>query len=181
MCRAPRIRSEIIGVSPLSPHQISIYCIHTLQTTLHIRPTNHKNVTVRPKVSFQDPKPRSPLTRPRHILVTGATGFIGAHVVDNLLARGLAVRAATRSKQKGEQMKAARPQHASRLEFVEIQDFSQIGVFDDIMEGIDGVIHVASVCHNPPCTLPTLIPSNCYKSHSHTTPKTTNKNSSTQP
>ncbi|KAB8212008.1 hypothetical protein BDV34DRAFT_219221 [Aspergillus parasiticus] len=81
---------------------------------------------------------------PKHILVTGATGFIGAHVVDNLLARGLTVRAATRSKQKGEQMKAARPQHASRLEFVEIQDFSQIGVFDDIMEGIDGVIHVAS-------------------------------------
>ncbi|RAQ63366.1 hypothetical protein COH21_012942, partial [Aspergillus flavus] len=81
---------------------------------------------------------------PKHILVTGATGFIGAHVVDNLLARGLAVRAATRSKQKGEQMKAARPQHASRLEFVDIQDFSQIGVFDDIMEGIDGVIHVAS-------------------------------------
>ncbi|KAE8337980.1 hypothetical protein BDV24DRAFT_177117 [Aspergillus arachidicola] len=80
----------------------------------------------------------------KHILVTGATGFIGAHVVDNLLARGLTVRAATRSKQKGEQMKAARPQHASRLEFVEIQDFSQIGVFDDIMEGIDGVIHVAS-------------------------------------
>lgn len=60
-------------------------------------------------------------------------------------------------------MKAARPQHASRLEFVEIQDFSQIGVFDDIMEGIDGVIHVASVRHNPPFPFLTLIPSNEYE------------------
>ncbi|KAF5859076.1 hypothetical protein ETB97_003317 [Aspergillus alliaceus] len=85
-----------------------------------------------------------PPPTPSHVLVTGATGFIGAHVVDNLLARGISVRAATRSNQKGEQMKAARPQHASRLEFVEIKDFSQIGVFDNIMDGIDGVIHVAS-------------------------------------
>ncbi|KAE8391202.1 pyridoxal phosphate-dependent transferase [Aspergillus alliaceus] len=82
--------------------------------------------------------------RRAHVLVTGATGFIGAHVVDNLLARGISVRAATRSSQKGEQMKAARLQHASRLEFVEIKDFSQTGVFDNIMDDIDGVIHVAS-------------------------------------
>ncbi|KAJ5101409.1 3-beta hydroxysteroid dehydrogenase/isomerase [Penicillium alfredii] len=78
------------------------------------------------------------------ILVTGATGFIGAHVVDNLLARGFSVRGATRSSQKGEQMKAARPQYASKLDFVVVEDFTAIGVFDRVMEGIDAVIHVAS-------------------------------------
>ncbi|KAF7158768.1 hypothetical protein CNMCM5623_003932 [Aspergillus felis] len=81
---------------------------------------------------------------PSRVLVTGATGFIGAHVVDSLLARGIAVRGATRSLSKGEQMIAARPEHVSKLEFVQIEDFSKVGVFDHVMEGIDAVIHVAS-------------------------------------
>lgn len=85
---------------------------------------------------------------PRYILVTGSTGFIGAHVVDNLLARGYSVRGATRSAAKGEQMKAARPQYASKLDFVVVEDFTKSGVFDDALEGIDAVIHVASVCHH---------------------------------
>ncbi|KAL4894687.1 pyridoxal phosphate-dependent transferase [Aspergillus ambiguus] len=78
------------------------------------------------------------------VLVTGATGFIGAHVVDCLLARGVFVRATTRSKQKGEAMRFARPQYASHLEVVEIHDFTQLGVFDDVITDIDAVIHVAS-------------------------------------
>lgn len=43
-------------------------------------------------------------------------------------------------------MKAARPQHASLLDFVQVDDFSELGVFDDALSGgIDAVIHVASV------------------------------------
>lgn len=80
-----------------------------------------------------------------YVLVTGATGFIGAHVVDNLLSRGLRVRGATRSLAKGDVMIKARPQHASSLDFVEIDDFASPGRLDDAVKGVDAVIHVASV------------------------------------
>lgn len=79
------------------------------------------------------------------ILVTGATGFIGAHIVDALLARGMRVRGATRSLEKGNAMITARPQYSGRLEFVQIDDFEKPGGLVEAVEGVDGIIHVASV------------------------------------
>ncbi|CZR63781.1 probable flavonol reductase/cinnamoyl-CoA reductase [Phialocephala subalpina] len=79
-----------------------------------------------------------------YVLVTGATGFIGAHVVDELLRRGLKVRGATRSMLKGKAMLEARPNFASKLDFVQIEDFEKMGVFDEAVKGVDAVIHVAS-------------------------------------
>ncbi|OAA66500.1 NAD dependent epimerase/dehydratase [Niveomyces insectorum RCEF 264] len=84
------------------------------------------------------------LETPKYVLVTGATGFIGAHVVDQLLSRGFRVRGATRSLAKGKAMIKARPQFASALDFVEIDDFGNPGRLDDAVHGIDAVIHVAS-------------------------------------
>jgi len=81
----------------------------------------------------------------RYVLVTGATGFIGAHVVDVLLHRGLKVRGATRSKKKAQAMLDARPNHSTKLDFVQIQDFERTGVFDGAVKDVDAVIHVASV------------------------------------
>ena len=78
--------------------------------------------------------------------MTGATGFIGAHVVDVLLARGLKVRGATRSKTKAQAMLNARPKHTGTLDFVQIEDFEQTDVFEDVTKDVDAVIHVASVC-----------------------------------
>lgn len=79
------------------------------------------------------------------ILVTGATGFIGAHIVDALLSRGHRVRGATRSPEKGEAMIKARPQHAGQLEFCQIRDFENPGGLVEAVKGVDGVIHTASV------------------------------------
>lgn len=79
------------------------------------------------------------------VLVTGATGFIGAHIVDNLLARGFKVRGTTRSLAKSQQMVDARPQHKGNLEFVQIEDFEKSADFTDAVRGTGAVIHTASV------------------------------------
>ncbi|KAF1971005.1 NAD dependent epimerase/dehydratase [Bimuria novae-zelandiae CBS 107.79] len=84
------------------------------------------------------------MSMPQYILVTGATGFIGAHVVDELLRRGHNVRAATRSLEKGELMQMARPQYAAQLDIVKVSDFTASASFAEAVQGVAGIIHVAS-------------------------------------
>lgn len=79
------------------------------------------------------------------VLVTGATGFIGAHIVDVLLRRGVNVKAATRSLAKAQSMKESRPQYADKLQFVEIGDFGSPTGLNEAVRGVDGIIHTASV------------------------------------
>ncbi|XXH00997.1 hypothetical protein Hte_007348 [Hypoxylon texense] len=79
-----------------------------------------------------------------YVLVTGATGLVGSHVVDNLLGKGIKVRAVARSKRKADLFLAARPEFASQLEFFFIDDLNTPGVFDDAVKDIDGIIHIAS-------------------------------------
>ncbi|KAF2105365.1 NAD dependent epimerase/dehydratase [Lophiotrema nucula] len=83
-------------------------------------------------------------TTSQYVLVTGATGFIGAHVVDVLLSRGCRVRGATRSSSKGDAMIKARPQYSDKLDFVQVSDFASGVDFEKAVEGVDAVIHVAS-------------------------------------
>ena len=85
-------------------------------------------------------------SRREYVLVTGATGFIGAHVVDELLRRGLRVRGTARSEAKANEMLRARPQYAGKLDFALVEDLTVPGGFDDAVKGVDAIIHVASVC-----------------------------------
>lgn len=79
------------------------------------------------------------------MLVTGATGFIGAHIVDELLRRGIKVRGTTRSSAKADKMLLARPEYAERLELLVTTDLTTPGVFDEAIQGVDAIIHTASV------------------------------------
>jgi nucleoside-diphosphate-sugar epimerase len=78
------------------------------------------------------------------ILVTGATGFIGAHVVDQLLERGFKVRAAVRNREKGELLLKDRPKYARTLTTTLINDFKDVSDLREAVKDVDGIVHVAS-------------------------------------
>ncbi|KAJ7187376.1 hypothetical protein C8R46DRAFT_1059584 [Mycena filopes] len=76
------------------------------------------------------------------IFVTGASGFLGSHVVLQLLEKGYRVRAAARAK-KVEHLKAIYASYGDRVDVIEIADISQ-DQFPDALKGVDGIIHLAS-------------------------------------
>jgi nucleoside-diphosphate-sugar epimerase/predicted dehydrogenase len=71
-------------------------------------------------------------------LVTGATGFIGKHLVRDLARRGVRVRALARDAERGRELSGPNVE-------VVIGDFADAAVIEGLAEGIDTVFHLASV------------------------------------
>ncbi|KAL0066497.1 hypothetical protein AAF712_006540 [Marasmius tenuissimus] len=82
---------------------------------------------------------------PQTIFVTGGTGFIGSHVVEELLNQGFALRCAARASNKTTFFKNYYTSNysANRFQVVDILDITtaQLG---DVLRGVDAVIHLAS-------------------------------------
>ncbi|KAK3995197.1 hypothetical protein QBC44DRAFT_320671 [Cladorrhinum sp. PSN332] len=82
------------------------------------------------------------------VLITGATGHVGSCTLVHLLRSGYRVRAAVRSQAKASAV-SARPQiqalnPGSRLTFIIVPDITAPGAYDDAVEGVSHVIHIAS-------------------------------------
>ncbi|KAK7459588.1 methylglyoxal reductase (NADPH-dependent) gre2 [Stygiomarasmius scandens] len=87
------------------------------------------------------------------VLVTGINGHIGSTLAVRLLDQGFRVRGTVRSIDKGEFMKDVlsssspygdRSALAARFELVQIPDFETAGAYNEAMEDVSGVLHVAS-------------------------------------
>lgn len=82
------------------------------------------------------------------ILVTGASGFVGKHVVGQLLAAGYAVRGTVRGQGKVPGIRTAMaelaPGREANLELVEADLLSDAG-WAEAFKGVDAVMHVAAM------------------------------------
>lgn len=86
------------------------------------------------------PKPPAEQT----ILVTGASGFVAAHVLHSFLHAGYKVRGTVRSDATAQNVLKTHESHASQLSFEIVPDIRTPGAFDEAVKGVDGVIHTAS-------------------------------------
>ncbi|KAJ6535062.1 hypothetical protein B0H19DRAFT_1184838 [Mycena capillaripes] len=76
------------------------------------------------------------------IFVTGASGFLGSHVVLQLLDKGYRVRAAARGA-KADHLQSSYASYGDRFEVVKIVDIAH-DQFPEALVGVDGILHLAS-------------------------------------
>ncbi|KFH40563.1 putative NADPH-dependent methylglyoxal reductase-like protein [Hapsidospora chrysogenum ATCC 11550] len=83
------------------------------------------------------------------VLVAGGSGFIGAHILEQLLAKGHSVVTTVRSKEKAQKILDAHKAEADRLEVAIVPEIAREDAFDEVVKtpGIEVVIHPASPCH----------------------------------
>jgi len=77
------------------------------------------------------------------VLVTGASGYLGMSIVELLLQKGYTIRVSVRNQKRADQLLSKFPQYKDKIDIV-FADISQPGAFDTLLQGIEGVIHVAS-------------------------------------
>ncbi|RME44912.1 MAG: NAD-dependent epimerase/dehydratase family protein, partial [Caldilineae bacterium] len=91
--------------------------------------------------SMQTPSTAPQFPKETTSLVTGATGFIGRHLLKRLLQTGGHVKALTR--------RAGRPlMHHARLQWV-YGDITDPSSLNDVLKGVDVVYHLAAEMQNP--------------------------------
>lgn len=78
------------------------------------------------------------------LFITGATGFIGSHVVKNALAAGHKVRLSVRKEEQIEKLKQIFQPNSAELEFTIISDISRAEAFEGKLDGVKYVLHLAS-------------------------------------
>ena len=87
------------------------------------------------------------------VAVTGANGFIGSHVVKQLLGAGYTVRAIVRDKDSEEKTshlkKAAQDEGAADRLVLFSGDLMKAGDYDEAFAGADAVVHTAAFVVRP--------------------------------
>ncbi|PPQ78263.1 hypothetical protein CVT25_011722 [Psilocybe cyanescens] len=80
------------------------------------------------------------------VLVSGANGFLAIWTTQLLLERGYSVRGTVRSENKSKYLKDyfASIGYKDKLEVVFVEDISKDGAFDEAVQNVDAILHIAS-------------------------------------
>ncbi|CAG8949892.1 hypothetical protein HYFRA_00004220 [Hymenoscyphus fraxineus] len=78
------------------------------------------------------------------VLVTGASGYVGAELLNSLLSRGYNVKAAVRNDASADKIKKSHGKYANQLSFAIVKDLQTPGAHDEAVKGVEGVFHLAS-------------------------------------
>lgn len=78
------------------------------------------------------------------VFITGASGFIGAQVVQSTLQAGYKAKLSVRREAQIEDLRRVFSDYADKLDFVVVPDYTVRGAFDEALQGSDHVIHIAS-------------------------------------
>lgn len=78
------------------------------------------------------------------IFITGATGFIGSHVVNTTLDAGYRVRLSVRKEEQIATLRQLFSSSSARLEFVVIPDMSRNEAFEGKLDDVQYILHLAS-------------------------------------
>ncbi|KAK3387827.1 putative aldehyde reductase 2 [Podospora didyma] len=94
------------------------------------------------------PLPTATIPKGSLVLVTGATGFLGSHVVKQLLDRGYRVRGTVRSFPAAQWLIASDPFQpyaaSGQLTLVQVPDLGADHAFDEAVRGVSAIAHIAS-------------------------------------
>ena len=83
----------------------------------------------------------------KRVLLTGANGFLGSHILSLLLKSNYSVRAIVRSQSKADQVLKDFPEAGASLDFGIVPDITAPNSFDSVVQSqppFDAVIHTAS-------------------------------------
>ena len=94
-----------------------------------------------------EPGPNLQLLMAKTVLLTGANGFLGAHILSQLLSSNFTVCAIVRSQTKADQVRSDNPTAGPHLLFGIVPDITTPGAFNEVFKSgppIDIVMHTAS-------------------------------------
>jgi nucleoside-diphosphate-sugar epimerase len=78
------------------------------------------------------------------LLITGASGFIGSHVLDRAIKAGYDVRLTVRKETQIDELQQLFPTHTSQMDFAVVPDITATDAFNRAMEGVNYIFHLAS-------------------------------------